>query len=29
MLASRKPRARQFFEESQKRGPDGQYALPF
>jgi three-Cys-motif partner protein len=27
MLASRKPRARQFFEEAQKRGPGGQYRM--
>jgi three-Cys-motif partner protein len=29
MLASRKPRAKQLFEEAQKRGPGGQYTLPF
>jgi three-Cys-motif partner protein len=27
MLASRKPQAKEFFEESQKRGPSGQYAM--
>jgi three-Cys-motif partner protein len=27
MLASRSPRAKQFFEEAQKRGPGGQYRL--
>jgi three-Cys-motif partner protein len=29
MLASRNPRAKQFFNEVQKRGPDGQYRLFF
>jgi three-Cys-motif partner protein len=29
LLASREPKAKQFFEESQKRGPGGQYAMTF
>jgi len=29
MLASRQPRARQFFEEARKRGPGGQVAMTF
>jgi hypothetical protein len=29
MLASREPRAKEFFREAIKRGPGGQYTLPF